>query len=228
MHSQGCRCVQAQCHWCSRNSDGDTCRVCRDGWYLLHGVCYESCPATMSSSGINLFKRRCMSPFTCQSGRLQVEPPVNFGCKCATEGNAEIAACHSCEHRAGEYGQHCTKCNGGMYLHMNRCDRRNCDGLNGLIRYAPGNYGRECRSPFTCTDRVDGLGNACKCSRAVGKNDCSSCDWTRWQYRASPVSTAGNVCTRCTNSKYLENGVCVDACQSGSPVGTDRNGRECQ
>ena len=68
----------------------------------------------MSSSGINRFKRRCMSPFTCQSGRLLVEPSVNFGCKCATEGNAGIAACHICEHRAGEYGQHCTKCNGGM------------------------------------------------------------------------------------------------------------------
>ena len=33
--------------------------------------------------------------------------------------------------------------------------------------------------------------------------------------------------SRCTNSKYLEGGACVDACVSGSPVGSDTDGREC-
>ena len=37
------------------------------------------------------------------------------------------AACQNCEFRADEFGQ-----------------QDNCDGT-GLIAYAPGNYGRECR-----------------------------------------------------------------------------------
>ena len=36
--------------------------------------------------------------------------------------------------------------------------------------------GRECRVAFTCADRTDGDGNACKCARAVGRNDCASCE----------------------------------------------------
>ena len=43
-----------------------------------------------------------------------MDPAVNYGCKCAAEGNTAIADCQICEHRAGEYGQHCLKCNAGM------------------------------------------------------------------------------------------------------------------
>ena len=136
---------------------------CRDGWYLLGGDCVASCPAQFAASGIGQFKRRCAEPFVCRSGRLSVDPPVNYGCKCATEGNTAIADCQICEcgnfdiiltvsctflsytsphtrrllsvhadpvlvgawtpmlfpnwdfrHRAGEYGQHCLRCNNGM------------------------------------------------------------------------------------------------------------------
>ena len=88
----------------------------------------EACPEHLAASGVGLFKRRCAEPFTCQSGRLLVDPAVNYGCKCAVEGNGAIAACQICEHRAGEYGQHCLKCNGGMvreegplWLHQRVC-----------------------------------------------------------------------------------------------------------
>ena len=137
---------------------------------------------------------------------------VNYGCKCATEDNSAIAACQICEHRAGEHGEHCTK-----PLHNNRC-QESCDGLDGLIGYAPGNYGRECREPFTCADRVDEDGDACKCARSVGKNNCAVCDY----------ATGGVTCQRCTNSKVLRNGVCVDACQATEVVvGSGTDGLEC-
>ena len=135
----GCRCVNPRCHWCDRAPAGDTCRVCRDGWYLLAGDCVETCPTQFASSGVGQFKRRCAEPFLCQSARLVVDPPVNYGCKCANEGNTAIADCQICEHRAGEYGQHCSKCNAGKFLWENRCARDNCDGLVGMIEYNPGN-----------------------------------------------------------------------------------------
>ena len=212
-----CRCLDDHCHYCNRHAEGDTCRVCRDGWYLLEDACVQSCPATLASSGIGQFKRRCAEPFTCQSGRLMVDPAVNYGCKCATEDNSAIADCQICEHRAGEHGEHCTKCNAGKHLFNNRC-QDSCDGT-GLISYAPGNYGRECRAPFTCTNRVDEAGNACKCARSVGRNDCAVCFYHHH----------GITCARCTNSKVLSNGACVEACPYGTnAVGAGREGRECQ
>lgn len=40
--------------------------------------------------------------------------------------------------------------------------------------------------------------------------------------------TGGVACTRCTNSKLLEGGECVDECRSGTPTGSSIDGRECQ
>ena len=217
---QGCRCLNSHCHFCTRVADGDTCRVCRDGWYLLDGECQASCPPTTASSGVGQFKRRCAAPFTCQSGRLLVSPTVNYGCKCATEDNSAIADCQICEHRAGEHGEHCTRCNAGKFFHSNRCHDTcvGLDGADGLIEYAPGTFGRECRAPFTCDNRVGSDGRDCKCDRTVGKNDCLVCDY----------GTAGTVCSRCTNSKFLRNGNCVDACFEGETASGDgRDGREC-
>ena len=91
----------------------------------------------MASSGISRWGRRCLDPFTCQS-RAIVGQNVPYGCKCATDDNSGIAACHRCEHRAGEFGQHCLMCNAAMFLHSNRC-QENCDGLAGMIEYTPGN-----------------------------------------------------------------------------------------
>ena len=210
-----CRCLDDHCHYCNRHAEGDTCRVCRDGWYLLNATCIESCPSGATSLGIGNFKRRCMEEFACAAGRIQGQS-LAYGCKCATDDMGP-AACQNCEFRADEFGQHCTKCNGGKFLFNHRC-QDDCGGT-GLIAYAPGNYGRECRAPFTCTDRVDEAGDACKCARSVGRNGCSSCDY----------STAGPVCSRCTNSKVLSNGACVDSCVDGeTAVGTGTDGLECQ
>ena len=202
---QGCGCIDRACHSCTRTATGDVCRRCRDSSYLLDDACVTSCPATLASSGISLFGRRCLEPFTCRGGQVQ-NMDVNFGCKCAAEGNLPGASCHEvnphchrysrlwplymadhgvhfpfldifrlvifisfqCEHRAGGYGEICTRCNGGRYLHDSAC-LESCAGLEGLISYNPGSYGRECRAPFTCNDRVDGDGRDCKCPRSVGK-----------------------------------------------------------
>ena len=78
--------------------------------------------------------------------------------------------------------------------------------------------GRECRAPFVCADRVDELGNDCKCDRAVGRNNCAVCQY----------STLGTSCLRCTNSKYLRLGACVDECRDGDEaVGTGADGLRC-
>ena len=213
-----CRCLDDHCHYCNRDAGGDTCRVCRDGFYLLDDACVEACPAGLTSLGIGSFKRRCLAPFSCANGRIQ-DQNVAYGCKCATDDMA-AAACQNCEFRADEVGQHCTKCNGGKFLFENRC-QDSCDGT-GLIAYNPGNYGRECRAPFTCTDRTDEDGNDCKCPRAVGRNNCQVCDY----------GSAGARCVRCTNSMYLHRdlhgGVCVEACPGGGiGVGDARDGRVC-
>ena len=79
-----CRCLDSSssfaehCHYCNRAAEGDTCRVCRDGYYLLDGGCVESCPAGMTAMGVGSFKRRCMEPFTCINGRI---PDTDFGCE---------------------------------------------------------------------------------------------------------------------------------------------------
>ena len=220
MTGEVCRCADRHCHYCTRAAAGDTCRRCRDAFYQLDNECVRSCPATMASSGISRWGRRCLTPFICQSGSIQ-DRDVSYGCKCPEEGNLAIAACHRCEHRAGEYGQHCTKCNSGRFLFENRCTRQDCEGLwesDGLVSYNPGNYGRQCRAPFLCTDRVDEDGAACKCPRAVGRNDCTACSY----------DADGVVCERCTNGKFLRNGACVNACRSGeTPTGSGADGREC-
>ena len=216
MTGAGCRCLDDSCHFCTRVVDGDTCRVCRDGAYLLDGSCVASCPAGMASMGIGGFKRRCLAPFECQNGRI-IGSDASYGCKCATDEMAP-SSCQHCSFRADEFGTHCTRCLGGMYLRPdNRC-HPNCDGLDGMVAYAPGTYGRECRPPFTCTDREDEAGNDCKCSRLVGRNDCASCDH----------GPDGVACSRCTNRMYLRQGTCVDACSDGeTAVGSGVDGREC-
>ena len=171
----------------------------------------------MAMLGLGNFKRRCMPPFECQNGRIQ-GMDLGYGCKCAND-DMTPSACQFCSFRANEHGTHCTRCLGGTFLWQsdNRC-HADCDGTR-LIAYVPGNYGRECRAPFTCTDRVDEIGNPCKCNRAVGRNDCASCDYT----------TSGPSCVRCTNSLHLHGGACVEVCPTGTTaVGTARDGRECQ
>ena len=58
------------CHACRHTINGTDCIRCRDGLYLLDGACVESCPATMASSGVSLWGRRCEEPFTCERGRV--------------------------------------------------------------------------------------------------------------------------------------------------------------
>merc|ERR1712232_283686 len=98
MTGENCRCQQDTCHYCNRNVERDTCRVCRDGTYMLDGACVESCPAGLASLGIGQFKRRCLPPFECRNGRI-VGQDVSYGCKCATD-EMTPSACQVCSFRA--------------------------------------------------------------------------------------------------------------------------------
>ena len=124
-----CRCLDDHCHYCNRAATGDTCRVCRDGYYLLDDACVEICPAGLTSLGIGDFKRRCM--VECANGRT-AGANVAYGCKCATDEMA-ASSCQICSFRADEHGQHCSRYLGGKYLFENRCID-DCAGT-GLIAY---------------------------------------------------------------------------------------------
>lgn len=156
LKGQGCKCSNLRCHNCKRRSEatgGDTCTVCRDGWYLHDGDCVEVCPAGMARSGISLFRRRCLAPYTCKGGRIfdgsftegnLIDRGESFGCRCPAPGNKVGGDCFACEHRANEVGDRCVRCSGGKYLSDGACvNAGSCP--NGTVPVGVGNYGRECK-----------------------------------------------------------------------------------
>jgi len=184
LQGQSCRCTQPECYYCVREPWGDTCHRCRSGFYLLNGTCVASCPDSMANSGISLWGRRCLEPHTCRGNRIgQLDDDgaftpsgYSFGCKCPAPGNRPVNGCFQCEHRAGENGEHCTKCGGRTFLYNNSC-HESCAAAGAPVIYAayiPGNYGRECRPPFICDGGFDPDGRRCKCPRALGA-DCRAC-----------------------------------------------------
>ena len=53
----------------------------------------------------------------------------------------------------------------------------------------------------------------------VGRRDCRICEY----------GPAGAMCKRCTNNKYLRDGVCVEMCEDSEvPNGNEVEGRECR
>lgn len=219
-----CKCLDKHCHYCQRGPNGDVCKRCRDNKYLLNGECVDSCPEGMTHSGTGGWGRVCAEPFTCKGGRV-IGAATSTGCKCAKMGKDGMpsgrAPCHICEFEADQYGQKCTRCNGGTYLNKdtNTCDE-DCGDQEGILSYRVGLYGGECRTPFTCTGKKDEQGNKCKCPNEVGKNDCEVCEW-----RLDDVS-----CLRCTNNRYLnkKTGKCGKKCPAGTTMqGTAKSGREC-
>ena len=79
------------------------------------------------------------------------------------------------------------------------------------MSYNPGSYGRECRAAFRCEAQLDPSGNACRCSRSVGRDACTSCDY----------GVDGATCTRCTNGMVLSAGACADHCPPGETAVSD-------
>ena len=165
MKGLGCKCSNRHCHNCkiygAGGQDGERgseeCLTCRDGWYMAPdgSDCIEMCPATHAASGISLFRRRCLEPYTCKSGKLWDGDPfdggtmrdTNYGCRCPAPGNAAGGNCFMCEHFAGGVGDHCLRCNNKKYLNP---ETHACgDGCpDGYDKWSPGgSYGRECRRP---------------------------------------------------------------------------------
>ena len=108
----------------------------------------------MTSLGLGQFKRRCLAPFECRNGRI-VGSDASYGCKCATDEMIP-SACQYCDFQAGGFGQHCSRCLGGLFLQAdNRC-HDDCDGT-GLIEYNPGNCEITDRSLGPGYDRGSGV-----------------------------------------------------------------------
>lgn len=172
-------CLDRHCFKCqishpeNEPAPSEQCFRCRDGRYLQDdGTCAETCPAGKTFVGANLFGRRCMEPFTCRSGIV-----LNFtdsrGCKCPNADNTRMDSnCHTCEFRAGEFGQRCTKCRNRQFLYNDTCNT-DCSAFPETIEYIHGNYGSRCRAPFTCTNGVDEQGAPCKCKFV--SPDCNTC-----------------------------------------------------
>merc|ERR1712072_1010802 len=113
---QRCRCQNQHCHYCVQTSSGDTCRTCRDGWYLLDGECLESCPSELTSLGIGGFGRRCMGELTCSRNRIVDQGDLPYGCRCPGEGNIAAGYCQTCAFNAGGNGEDCQRCTGNKFL----------------------------------------------------------------------------------------------------------------
>lgn len=187
---RSCRCRNPRCHKCvishihGEDEPSEVCYKCRDGWFLQgNQTCEPSCDTGKTLSGANLFGRRCLDPFTCQSGRI-LNFSSSFGCKCPKPDNSAMDAnCHTCNFNSAEYGQRCTKCRNGKYLFNDTC-HNNCDSVHhmGLIEYKHGNYGSQCREPFLCVLGFDRNRQPCKC-KFISPN-CQSCNFT----------TTGNYC----------------------------------
>lgn len=153
LKGQGCQCANPRCHNCKRKATsqgGDTCLVCRDGWYLLNGECIEMCPVGLTMSGISSFRRRCLEPYVCKGGRLfdgsfsegtLVERGETFGCRCPAPGNKVGGNCFACVHGAGGFGDVCLRCSGGKFLHDGACIDECPVGTSAA---GVGNYGRTC------------------------------------------------------------------------------------
>lgn len=186
------KCIDRRCHKCSiAQSAGDatpveSCFKCRDGWFLnANSTCAETCDAGKTFSGISLFGRKCLDPFTCESNRV-----VNGtgGCKCPnTDNSAGDPNCHTCDFYAGEFGQRCRNCRNGKFLNGDLCEDDCSNAAPGMIAYDAGTYGSQCRAPFTCTDGRDENNNKCTC-KSIDRS-CVSC-------RFDLPANGGNVCLR--------------------------------
>lgn len=214
--TKSCECTKRNCHACVLFPTGETCKTCKNNWYLQNEECVKGsqCESKYTLDGIKAFGRRCVDPYTCKNNKVVGNQAR--GCTCPAEDLSKTD-CISCEHRAGEVGQHCLKCTNKKYLHNNRCVE-NCEGVEGVITYSPpGKKGRECRAPFVCSNGVDEAGAGCLCPLEMGK-DCAVCDW----------GFNGNVCRQCVGRRVLYQGKCLRKCPDGTQeTGDADEGREC-
>jgi hypothetical protein len=94
--------------------------------------------------------------------------------------------------------------------------QQDCNGVSNMVEYAPTAYYGLCRAPFTCDNEVasDGLHGKCKCSAAIGKKTCRTCDWVL--RNVGGAMTTVNTCTICQGGRYLW----LNNTDPGNPIGT--------
>jgi len=211
---EACQCSDDNCHHCVKNAEGDVCKQCKDGKFLLDGQCVDQCPAEMTSSGVSQWKKRCLDPHVCKGGRIghynsdhkfERDHDVRYRCKCPNDDNSGVdRKCVTCDFEAGGFGRPCLGCRGGALLYNGKChDVATCAeaGAPGdHIAYVPGGqYGQECRPPFSCSSGIDeATGTPCKCPKAV-RRKCVSCD----------ITDRDATCTECRSGFAPNpNGVC--------------------
>lgn len=141
-------------------------------------------------------------------GLAEDEPDVKCVC---------FADCFRCTIEGGKKGTKvCLRCKNAKYLSNGGCvDATGC--ADGTIPAYPGNYGRRCEKPLTCTKgKVEGgNGKSCKC---LDNANCMSCSYNE----------QGSMCHKCRKSTFLHDGACVKTCPSDLvSSGASSYGRTC-
>eukprot|EP00037_Helgoeca_nana_P030437 m.375995 g.375995 ORF g.375995 m.375995 type:complete len:414 (+) comp28189_c0_seq2:112-1353(+) len=222
------------CHSCVR--DRSSCDFCRESKYLLNGVCVDSCPAGYDSEGSGLYRRQCVplpAPGYCgayEHNCLTCNAESTMCTRCRNSRYLHNGTClQNCpnayiEQGFGRFGRQCAmmspgqtclartmgchdcssmtacgKCRDQQYLHNGTCIPA-CPP--NTVPVGTGNYGRVCETiGLSCTPRAA---------------DCQDCN------------TQGTACTKCRNSRYLHNDVCIETCPAGTRArGIGTYNREC-
>jgi hypothetical protein len=218
------------CHECDlEDSFPTTCYTCKNGNYLLNGLCVIQCPVGFRSVGTGNFFRRCEATVTTTAAptttTTTIAIPPQFGnstCVGKTIANSTVPCdcasnCHSCMLQDGRHHV-CLLCKNAAYLLDGACVAKCPDSY---ISTGTGLFSRTCVLPATvrptqgtnttssqefCNQRVSNVtGQPCSCS-----TNCHQC---------SLVDDMESECFVCKNRFFLHNSVCVPTCPAGF-VGT--------
>ena len=223
----------SDCHRC--DDFAVECTFCRNGRYLVDGMCAAACPTGSIATG---------------NGRF------GLGCTRLPSGTGDascIAGTDHCQRCAD--GSACTMCRDAHYLHGGTCHAACPAGQTPVGR---GNFQRRCERHESCiavtahceTCTEDGLACAqCRDGRFLLDSRCvASCPegstahgsgrfnrvcavragCTRLRDNCHVCNGDSSACEKCRHSAYLSNGTCVLSCPEGStPRGRGRYNRVC-
>lgn len=142
-----CKCGD-DCHTCGFFADAGkpgACEVCKNGMYLLDGVCVgeEACGLSGGMpAGKGLFGRRCDPLETdCVGKARKGIGSTQVSCSCGK-------GCHTCKH-AAEPGA-CLLCKHGLYQFDGECVSADaCEAADGMLM-GKGQFGRRCEPAAGC------------------------------------------------------------------------------
>jgi hypothetical protein len=205
------------CHSCLVDEFGqpmaEGCTRCKGGFFLLDGVCVESCPAGYREQGSGSFDNVCValaggstpSETTCTG----VTTTEGGSCWCGTIGQCRICGWSS---SLGALPGTCTQCKGGYFLLDGECVA-SCPA--GYTEQGTGSFGNTCVQTSgssgpditSCVGVSTTEGGSCWCGDL---GQCRSCGWS-----TSLGAPIADTCTQCKGGYFLLNGVCLESCPAG-------------